>query len=102
MASRIFYTKPSITSLEVKFASDAAQNGWGDECYAYITKFERAFRNYTNSKFSISTSSCTGALHMGLKALGVGPDDEVILADTNWVATVSPIVHLNATPVLLI
>jgi perosamine synthetase len=36
---------------------------------------------------------------MGMAALGIGPGDEVILADTNWIATVSPVVHLGATPV---
>ena len=38
---------------------------------------------------------------MGMAALGIGPGDEVILADTNWIATVSPIVHLGATPVFV-
>jgi perosamine synthetase len=38
---------------------------------------------------------------MGLAALGVGPGDEVILADTNWVASAAPIVHLGATPVFV-
>ena len=27
---RIYYTKPSITELEVEYATDAARNGWGD------------------------------------------------------------------------
>ena len=98
MSSRILYTKPSITSIEVEFATDAAQYGWGDECYAYIEKFEQSFREYATSNFAISTSSCTGAMHMGLKALGIGPGDEVIMADANWVATVSPVVHLGAVP----
>ncbi len=49
----------------------------------------------------ITTSSATGALHMGLAALGVGPGDEVILADTNWIATAAPIVHLGARPVFV-
>ena len=30
------YTKPSITELEVTYATDAAQNGWGPHCYDYI------------------------------------------------------------------
>jgi perosamine synthetase len=50
---------------------------------------------------AIATSSCTGALHMGLAALGIGPGDEVILADTNWIASAAPIVHLGATPVFV-
>ena len=38
---------------------------------------------------------------MGLAALGVGPGDEVILADANWIATAAPIIHLGAKPVFV-
>ena len=99
MIKKIPYTKPSITELEYKYASDAVINGWGDNCYDYINKFEKEFARYLGVKFAISTSSCTGALHLGLAALGIGSGDEVIMADTNWIATVSPIVHLGAKPV---
>lgn len=99
--SRIYYTKPSITELEIRYATDAATNGWGERCYDYINRFERDFKAHLGVDYAIATSSCTGALHMGLAALGIGPGDEVILADINWIATVSPIVHLGATPVLV-
>lgn len=101
MKSRILYTKPSITDLEVRYASDAAANGWGDQCYAYLNKFEKAFGQHLGTKFSIATASCTGALHMGMAGLGIGKGDEVILADTNWIATAAPVVHLGATPVFV-
>lgn len=101
MKSRIYYTKPSITELEVRYATDAAANGWGDQCYAYITKFEELFKQHLGVKYAIATSSCTGALHMGMAALGIGPGDEVIMADTNWIATASPIVNLGAKPVFV-
>lgn len=98
---RIYYTKPSITELEVRYATDAAANGWGDRCYEYITRFEELFKSHLGVQHAIATSSCTGAMHMGLAALGVGPGDEVILADTNWIATAAPIVHLGAKPVFV-
>ena len=96
---RIPYTRPSITELEVAYATDAARNGWGERCYDYIIRFEEAFRQHLGVRHALATSSCTGALHMGLHALGIGLGDEVIMADTNWVATAAPIVHLGATPV---
>jgi perosamine synthetase len=99
--SRIFYTKPSITEKEIRYAADAATNGWGDRCYEYISRFEEAFRRHLGVKHAIATSSCTGALHMGLAALGIGPGDEVILADTNWIASAAPITYLGAKPVLV-
>lgn len=101
MKPRIHYTKPSITDLEVQYATDAAANGWGEHCYDYIARFENAFAKHLGVRHAVATSSCTGALHMGMAALGIGPGDEVILADTNWIASAAPIVHLGATPVFV-
>lgn len=39
MSARIHYTKPSITDLEVEFATDAARHGWGERCYEYLGRF---------------------------------------------------------------
>jgi perosamine synthetase len=98
---KIPYTKPSITELEVQYATDAAANGWGERCYDYIVRFEESFKAHLGVNYAIATSSCTGALHLGMHALGIGPGDEVIMADTNWIATAAPIVHLGATPVFV-
>lgn len=99
--SRILYTKPSVTELEVRYAADAAANGWGEHCYDYINRFEAAFKDHLGVTHALATSSCTGALHMGMAALGVGPGDEVVMADTNWIASAAPIVHLGAKPVFV-
>jgi perosamine synthetase len=98
---RIPYTRPSITELETRYASDAAANGWGARCYDYIDRFEASFRDHIGTAHAIATSSCTGALHMGMAALGIGSGDEVIMADTNWIASVAPVVHLGAKPVFV-
>lgn len=99
--SKIHYTKPSITELEIRYATDAVTNGWGERCYEYIARFESLFCEHLGVQHAIATSSCTGALHMGLAALGVGLGDEVILADINWIATAAPISYLGATPILV-
>lgn len=101
MSDTIYYTKPSITETEVAYATDAARNGWGERCYDYIHRFEGLFKEFVGTRHALATSSCTGAIHMGLAALGVGPGDEVILADINWIATAAPIAHLGARPVLV-
>lgn len=101
MSSRIYYTKPSITPLEISYVNDAVTNGWGERCYDYIERFEAAFCAHLGVKHAIATSSCTGAMHMGLAALGVGPDDEVILGDINWIASAAPVTYLGAKPVFV-
>lgn len=99
--NRIHYTKPSITEREVEYATDAARNGWGERCYEYIGKFEQSFRDYIGTEYAIATSSCTGALHLGLAALGLKPGDEVILGDINWIASAAPITYLGGVPVFV-
>jgi perosamine synthetase len=98
---KIHYTKPSITDLEVQYATDAAKNGWGEKCYDYIYKFENLFKEHLNIKYTMATSSCTGAMHIGLSALGINYGDEVILADINWIASAAPITYLGAKPVFV-
>jgi len=101
MKSRIPYTKPSITELEISYATDAVTSGWGDQCYKYIDRFEHLFKQHLSVGFAIATSSCTGALHLGMAALDIGLGDEVIMADSNWIASASPIVSLGAKPVFV-
>ncbi len=98
---RIHYTKPSITELEIRYATDAAANGWGEHCYDYIRRFEALFREHLGVKHAIATSSATGALHLGMAGAGIGPGDEIILGDINWIASAAPIVHLGAKPMLV-
>lgn len=99
--SRIYYTKPSVGEIEARYVADAIVNGWGEHCYDYIDRFETAFREHLQVPYGIATSSCTGAMHMGLAALGIGSGDEVIVGDINWIASVAPIFYLGATPVLV-
>lgn len=99
--SRIYYTKPSITALEIGYATDAASNGWGERCYDYVHRFEAMFRQHLGVKHAIATSSATGALHIGMAAMGIGAGDEVVLGDINWIASAAPIIHLGAKPVLV-
>lgn len=96
--AKIFYAKPSITEKEISYVGDAIVHGWGESCYDWLARFERNFAEYAAVEQAMATSSATGALHLGLAALGIGPGDEVILADTNWVASVAPVVHLGAKP----
>src|SRR5688572_9388694 len=99
--SRIYYSKPSITDLEVKYAADAAANGWADDCSAYLVRFESEFADWLGVKHTVATCGATGALHMGMVALGIKSGDEVILADINWIASAAPITYQGAKPVFV-
>lgn len=101
MKSKIHYATPAITATDLLWVKEATEFGWGHLGGSYIDEFEEKFSAYIGSRYAVATSSCTGALHLGLAALGIGVGDEVILADTNWIATAAPIVHLGAKPVFV-
>jgi perosamine synthetase len=90
---------PLISSREASYALDAARNGWNHRWSGYLKRFESGFAEYLGVKHAIATSSCTGALHLALLSLGVGPGDEVIVPDITWVATANAVVYTGATPV---
>jgi len=101
MTSRIPINKPSITQLEISYVNDAITNGWGEKCYDYIYKFENKFSKYLGTKFALATSSCTGAIHLALVAMGVKAGDEVIVPDITWIASVEPVLYIGAKPVFV-
>lgn len=60
---------------------------------------EKAFREYFGAKHAIALANGTVAIDLALKALGIGPGDEVIVTPRSFIASVAPVVMLGATPV---
>ncbi|NDB89166.1 MAG: hypothetical protein EB164_09760 [Thaumarchaeota archaeon] len=57
-----------------------------------LRKFEARFASYTKSKYAVGVSNATSALHLSLRALNIGKDDEVIIPDMTFVATASSVI----------
>jgi dTDP-4-amino-4,6-dideoxygalactose transaminase len=66
-----------------------------------VEKFEQDFSRYTGMKYTVGVSSCTGALHIGLIALGIGQGDEVITTPMSFCATANAIIQAGAKPVFI-
>lgn len=66
-----------------------------------VQDFEKNTAKYVGVKYGIGTDSCTGAMFIALKALGIGEGDEVITVAHTYVATIDVIVHSGAKPVLV-
>ncbi|RJQ18377.1 MAG: DegT/DnrJ/EryC1/StrS family aminotransferase [Nitrospiraceae bacterium] len=63
--------------------------------------FEKNFADYCGSKYCIGISSGTDALHLALRAIGVGYGDEVIVPVNSFIATAEAVSHCGAIPVFV-
>lgn len=92
---------PSITQKEINYVTDAIKHGWNEHYADYIDRFEKAFAHYIGVKYALTTSGGTGALWLGLAALGIGQGDEVIIPEITYFACSDVVMLLGAKPVFV-
>lgn len=64
-----------------------------------LRQFEESFAKFTGARYAIGVSNATSALHLSLKAIGIGKGDEVIVPDMTFVATANAVVLSGAIPI---
>lgn len=97
---QVAFHRPLIGPEEEREVIDTLRSGWittGPKA----KRFERAFAEYVGAKHALAVAHCTGALHLALFALGVGPGDEVITTPFTFTATAEVIGYLGARPVFV-
>ena len=91
---------PVFTEEEINAVVETLRSGKLTSLTGNKTKiFEEEFSKYLGVKHSIAVMNGTVALHVALRALGIGPGDEVITSPFTFVASASSILHQNAIPV---
>jgi dTDP-4-amino-4,6-dideoxygalactose transaminase len=65
------------------------------------TELEAGFRELTGRAHAVALNNCTAGLHLALVALGVGPGDEVLVADYSFPATGHAVLYTGGTPVFV-
>lgn len=93
------FSPPDIDQTDIDAVVEALQSGWittGPK----TKQFERELAEFTHAGGCATFSSATAALENALRALGIGPGDEVITSAYTYTASCSCICHVGATPVL--
>lgn len=67
----------------------------------YLKKFEEKFAEFIKTPFSCAVSSGTAGLHLAVKALGIGPGDEVITSPFSFIASSNCILYEKAKPIFV-
>lgn len=76
------------------------QSGWLTQG-AQVAAFEREFAAFVDAPYACATSNCTTALHLALRAAGVGQGDEVVTVSHSFVATANSILYCGGVPVFV-
>lgn len=91
--------KPSLLGNELKYLTTAITTGWISSLGSYVSEFEKSFATWNNTKYGVACSSGTAALILALRALNIGPGDEVIVPEFTMIASAWAVTHTGAKPV---
>jgi perosamine synthetase len=100
MNRQIPLAKPDITQKEIDYVTEVMQSGIlsiGPK----IEQFEKMIADLSTTKYAIAVNSGTSALHLIVRALGIGEGDEVITTPFSFIASSNCILFENATPVFV-
>ncbi len=101
MPEPIALSKPTLGDEEVEAVRDVLATGWVAGQGPRGRELEQAFAEVTESRHALVVSNCTAALHLSMLALGVGPGDEVLVADYTYPATGHAVLFTGARPVFV-
>ena len=96
----LVFGSPLIGEAEIAEVVDSLRSGWvgtGPK----VQRFERMLSDYLGVPECRCLSSCTAALILSLRVLGIGPGDEVLVPAMTFVASANAVEHAGATPVLV-
>ena len=103
MSEKIYISSPHMSNegYEMKFIQEAFNTNWIAPLGANVTEFEQELAAKVSIGHAVALSSGTAAIHMALKAVGVGEGDIVFCSTLTFSATANPIIYQNAIPVFL-
>jgi perosamine synthetase len=98
-SSFIPVSAPDVSGNEKRYVSECIDSGWVSSVGEFVRRFENDFARYCNCRYGATVNTGTAALHLALRALNIGPGDEVILPALTFASTANVILYQNATPV---
>ncbi len=100
--ARPFPDWPVFDEREIEALTEVVRSGkWGELAGSKVLEFQRAFAAYQQARHGVCVVNGTAALQIGLRALGVGPGDEVITTSYTFIATPNAALSLGAVPVFV-
>lgn len=101
--AHIFLASPHMSAegYEQEFIKEAFDTNWIAPLGKNVNEFEKELASYVGAKDAAALSAGSAALHLALKAAGVGEGDIVFCQDLTFSATVNPVAYEKAVPVFI-
>lgn len=94
-------TRPSTGEAELAAVAEVLASGWLAGQGPRSSALEQGFAELTGRSHAVAVNNCTAGLHLALAGFGVGPGDEVLVADYSFPATGHAVLYCGATPVFV-
>ncbi len=94
-------SEPYISGNEWSYVKQCLDDGWVSSGGSFVNRFERIVACSVGATHAVATVNGTAALHVALLAVGVCPDDEVIVSDLTFIAPANAVRYCNAHPVFM-
>lgn len=103
MAEKIWLSSPHMSDegYEMEYIKEAFDTNWIAPLGTNVNEFEKELATYIGVEHGAALSSGTAAIHLALKAAGVGEGDIVFCQSLTFSATANPIIYEKATPVFI-
>ena len=101
MSKVIPLSEPNFSKEDRKLLLESFDSTFISSSGKFLDKFEDKIAKLTMSECCTLTTNGTSAIHLGLKALGVKEGDEVICPSLTFIASINPILYLNASPIFM-
>ncbi|MGM9937517.1 MAG: DegT/DnrJ/EryC1/StrS family aminotransferase [Candidatus Ornithomonoglobus sp.] len=101
MNRKIWLSSPCMCGEEQKYVQEAFDTNWVAPLGKNVNEFENSIKEYLGVDGAVAMSAGTAAIHMALRALGVGQGDIVFCQSMTFSASANPIVYQNGTPVFI-
>lgn len=93
--------KPYLWENEIRYVNEALHEGWISSKGRFINDFENKFASFCKSRYAVTVSNATNALHLAIDVLGLGDGDEIIIPDFTMMAPVFAILQNRCIPVFV-
>lgn len=90
-----------MSGNELKYIEKVFESNYIAPIGEYVDKFEQSVEEYTCTKHALALSNGTSALHLALRVLGIGKDDDVLASTFTFIGSINAIIYQGANPVFI-